>query len=120
MSYQASIESQFHFMQSHWANDPNFPQTSVDIDPVIGRGGEPAQTRLPNYGSTAYPQAKRFYGFVTLKGGEYLFAPAIGGLKALIALPLVVAWFGQLRITPRTARSGVAPRPQKNTSQITI
>ena len=83
MSYQASIESQFQFMQTQWANSPDFPRPNVGIDPVIGQGGGTAQTWLPAYGSTANAQAKLFHGFVTLKGGEYFFAPSIRGLKAL-------------------------------------
>ena len=83
MSYQASIEGQFQFMQTQWANSENFPGAGVGVDPVIGQGGAVAQTWLPTYGSTANPTPKLIQGFVTLKGGEYPFAPSISGLKAI-------------------------------------
>jgi len=36
MSYQASIEKQYHFMQSSWANNEGFPTAQSGLDPVIG------------------------------------------------------------------------------------
>ena len=87
MSYQASIEKQFQFMQTQWANNPGFPTAGVGIDPVIGqlsgRGAAAPQTWLPAYGALTNPTRVRFSGFVALKGGEYLFAPSINGLKAI-------------------------------------
>ena len=83
MSYQASIEKQFQFMQTQWANSEHFPSRDVGVDPVIGQGGTVAQTWFPAYGSSANPTTQLFHGFVTLKGGEYLFAPSIAGLKML-------------------------------------
>jgi Dyp-type peroxidase family len=84
MSYQASIEKQFHFMQTNWVNSEDFPKPGVGIDPVIGQGASTlAQTWPPTYGSTAGAVPSLFKGFVALKGGEYFFAPSISGLKAL-------------------------------------
>ena len=84
MSYQASIEKQFHFMQTAWVNNPGFPQAGVGIDPVIGQGASSLpQTWPPIYGSTAGGVPSLFRGFVTLKGGEYFYAPSLSGLKAL-------------------------------------
>lgn len=84
MSYQASIENQFHFMQTQWVNSPDFPHSGVGIDPVIGQGSSTlAQTWPPTYGSAAGGVPSLFKGFVTLKGGEYLYAPSVSGLKAL-------------------------------------
>lgn len=83
MSYQASIESQFRFMQSSWVNNENFPKQGVGVDPVIGQGGTIEQSWCPIYGSTAGAKKSLFRGFVTLKGGEYFFTPSITGLKNL-------------------------------------
>jgi Dyp-type peroxidase family len=83
MSYQSSIESQFHFMQTKWANNEGFPSAGVGIDPVIGQVGTAGQSWFPTFGSTASPQSEHVGGFVKLKGGDYFFAPSIGGLQSL-------------------------------------
>jgi Dyp-type peroxidase family len=83
MSYQASIENQFQFMQTQWVNSESFPKENIGIDPVIGQGGKIPQTWLPSYGSTDKPKTSLFKGFVKLKGGEYYYTPSIGGLKSL-------------------------------------
>ena len=83
MSYQASIEAQFQFKQTQWANNESFPSENDGVDPVFGQGGTVGQTWFPAYGSTANSNAQLLRGFVTLKGGEYLFAPSISGLLAL-------------------------------------
>jgi Dyp-type peroxidase family len=84
MSYQASIERQFHFMQTAWINSEGFPQAGVGIDPVLGQGPSTMpQTWPPTYDSAAGAIPSLFRGFVTLKGGEYLFAPSLSGIRAL-------------------------------------
>ncbi len=83
MSYQASIERQFHFMQTQWANNEGFPSAGVGIDPVIGQVGTQEQHWFATFGSTASPQSEHVGGFVKLKGGDYFYAPSVGGLKSL-------------------------------------
>lgn len=83
MSYQASIKDQFHFMQTAWANNPNFPSANVGIDPIIGQGPSNDHHWFPQYGSAANAKALLFEGFVTLKGSEYFFAPSVSGLKTI-------------------------------------
>jgi Dyp-type peroxidase family len=83
MSYQASIEAQFHFMQTRWANDESFPTGGVGIDPVIGQSGASSQTWFPTYNSNLGGKPFLFKGFVKLKGGEYFFAPSISGLASI-------------------------------------
>jgi Dyp-type peroxidase family len=83
MSYQASIEAQFQFMQSSWVNNEGFPKPGTGIDPVIGENGKQAQNWFPGYDSTEYPKPSSFQGFVHLKGGEYYYTPSISGLKNL-------------------------------------
>ena len=81
LCFQADIENQFNFIQSSWANHPNFPQVAVGPDPVVGQllgtqkwpikwGG--TETIDFNFGS-----------YVKFKGGEYFFAPSISFLKNL-------------------------------------
>lgn len=83
MSYQASIEKQFHFMQTQWVNNEGFPQGGVGIDPIIGQVGTLPQSWPPVYDSTAGAVPSLFRGFVALKGGEYFFTPSIAGIKNL-------------------------------------
>ena len=83
MSYQASIERQFHFMQTQWVNNEGFPQGGVGIDPIIGQVGTLPQSWPPVYDSTAGAVPSLFRGFVALKGGEYFFTPSIAGIKNL-------------------------------------
>ncbi|GAB2526690.1 Dyp-type peroxidase [Spirosoma aerophilum] len=76
MSYQASIEKQFEFVQAH-ANG----QTD-GIDPVIGQGDRTVKgTFCPVWGSAGSPKTASFDQFVHLKGGEYFFAPSMRFLK---------------------------------------
>jgi Dyp-type peroxidase family len=93
MSYQASINNQFEFIQNNWANSPNQPDPNnpegtsnkpVGIDPIIGQGvekriGEFATT----WGDPGTLKEADFKSFVTMKGGEYFFAPSISFLKNL-------------------------------------
>jgi Dyp-type peroxidase family len=88
MCYQRNIAQQFEVLQYLWANDPRLPrERQPGIDPIIGQmGGNgvgqqkwPAQWNDPPEKHRAFD----FHGFVTLKGGEYFFAPSIYFLKNL-------------------------------------
>ena len=86
MCYQASIKNQFEYLQSKWANNPDFPEKFTGIDPVIGQYG----STTPKYRRGAYCTAKesaRFSGAVSLKGGAYFFAPGIPFLKNIKSYP---------------------------------
>jgi Dyp-type peroxidase family len=90
MSYQASIEHQFEFIQKFWANSVGFPNDSTGVDPIIGQSvaDAPASDRtykLPQTYGTPLPDVPAtFDQFVTMKGGEYFFAPSITFLKSLV------------------------------------
>ncbi len=78
MSYQASIEEQFEFIQTLWANNPDFPTSNTDIDPIIGQSDKDVHTfAFPETYGGATTTNKDFKKFVTMKGGEYFFAPSI-------------------------------------------
>ena len=85
MAYQNDIGSQFEFTQASWVNNKNFVQPNTGIDPVIGQGTAGGQRCPVQWGGGAATVRKAFdfRGFVTMKGGEYFFAPSISGLKAL-------------------------------------
>jgi Dyp-type peroxidase family len=85
MAYQSDINNQFEFTQASWVNAPDFVRQGTGIDPVIGQGAAGGQKCPVQWGGGASTkrQAFDFRGFVTLKGGEYFFAPSISGLKSL-------------------------------------
>ena len=88
MAYMADITERFEFTQAAWAGNPGFVAPHAGIDPVIGqrsnqpgtaelhwRDGQPGQDERSGY-EAQYDSKTR----VTLKGGEYSFAPSIGFL----------------------------------------
>lgn len=86
MAYNASLAAQFVFTQQSWANAPTFPINKAGVDPVIGQNGTPGSG--PAWGKnwddpTGPTQNFDFQGFVTMRGGEYFFAPSLNFLKSL-------------------------------------
>lgn len=84
MAYQSDLANQFEFTQQTWANNPDFVKAQTGIDPVIGQGSGASipQLQCPVWGEPG-KQPISFSGFVTMKGGEYFFAPSISCLKTL-------------------------------------
>jgi len=102
---KAISKDKFEFLQSRWANNTNFLREPTGVDPIIGhaRDGESVAQRWPHaWGAPrAAHQSVPFGSFVTLQGGEYLFAPSINFSKPLMrlhspaALPLGRGGVGQ-------------------------
>jgi Dyp-type peroxidase family len=84
MCFQSSIENQFAFIQSSWVNNVDFLNVNpvTGLDPVIGQGPKSEQHWLLNWGA-AGTKDFNFSGFVTLKGGEFFFAPSMPFLRRL-------------------------------------
>jgi hypothetical protein len=92
MSYQASIEHQFEFIQKNWVNSPKFPgdesvsteAPDVGIDPIIGQNSKRTGGGFAiKWGETADIKTASFEQFVHLRGGEYFFAPSMQFLKRI-------------------------------------
>jgi Dyp-type peroxidase family len=95
-AYMASIEDQFEFLQRRWANDPEFPtstlarfqhaagksRTVAGLDPVVGDDAGVARRRFGKRISRDIPPLA-LGGFVTTTGAVYAFAPSIPALRQL-------------------------------------
>jgi Dyp-type peroxidase family len=86
MCYQRNIAQQFEVLQYLYANDPRIPgKQEPGIDPIIGQpgGNGVGQLKWPAQWNDSRDKHKPFdfHSFVTLKGGEYFFAPSIHFLK---------------------------------------
>ena len=91
MCYQANIEKQFEFIQRTWVDNPNFPESvltptedKTGDDPLIGQNRNKKQRWAKTWGNRAAGREKfNFEAAVTLKGGEYFFAPSKPFLEGL-------------------------------------
>ena len=77
----ADIELQFEFIQSEWIGKGDFiGLPSDEKDPLVGANGEGGQFTVPG---AEMPFLFDLKQFVTVRGGEYFFAPGIAALKGL-------------------------------------
>lgn len=93
LCFQANIEDQFEFIQRTWVDNKHFPtsvltngllQRDTGDDPLIGQDPDEAQRWPKKWG--AAERGKKTINFeaaVTLRGGEYFFAPSIPFLTSL-------------------------------------
>ena len=85
MAYMADIAGQFEFTQQAWANEPDHPPHAAGTDPVIGLGPRTQPEPWRDIDGTSVADFD-FRGFVTMRGGEYFFAPSLSGLRRLAEL----------------------------------
>ncbi|WP_375496619.1 Dyp-type peroxidase [uncultured Nostoc sp.] len=94
MSFQASLVNQFNFMQNAWAKANDFIKPGVGTDVVIGvekKGDDNTDVTETynwptNWGAKEQTEAD-FTHWVTMKGGEFFFAPCMSFLKSLAPEP---------------------------------
>lgn len=78
-----NISNQFEHIQTNIANNIDFPKPHSGIDPLIGNGSK--RTIKINKGEEKI--SIDIKPLITLKGGEYLFAPSLKFLKSLNVQP---------------------------------
>jgi Dyp-type peroxidase family len=89
MCYQQDIDAQFEFIQRTWVDSTIFPkgillQSDTGDDPLIGQDADEAQRWPKRWGDpNGGRKAFNFESAVTLKGGEYFFAPSIPFIRSL-------------------------------------
>ena len=92
MCFQHNVEEQFEFIQRTWVDNEHFPKGVLTLgvlgdtgdDPLIGQDANEAQRWPKKWGDRdAGKKTFNFESAVTLKGGEYFFAPSIPFLRSL-------------------------------------
>jgi Dyp-type peroxidase family len=86
LCFQGDIAHQFEFMQIAWANQVHFIEQQTGSDALIGQGNNlPIGQRWPRAWGDPEAGSSRVQlsSFVTLRGGDYFFAPSVGFLKRL-------------------------------------
>lgn len=88
MCFQRDINRQFEFIQRTWVDNVIFPKGALGPntgdDPLIGQDPGEVQRWPKSWGDEdAGQQAFNFESAVTLKGGEYFFAPSIPFIRSL-------------------------------------
>lgn len=91
MCYQKDIRRQFEFLQANWANKEDFPSQGTGPDAMVGRvkaGKTPMPQKWPPRWKAHRKEQKdaSIHSFVTLKGGEYFFAPSLSFLRGITAI----------------------------------
>jgi deferrochelatase/peroxidase EfeB len=81
----ASVKSQFEFVEQAWINNPRANGLVDEPDPVSGNsehaGEKPGMLRIP--GCPAGIRTSPLPRFVTVRGGTYLFMPGLTALRFL-------------------------------------
>lgn len=81
----ASIKSQFEFVQQTWCNNPNFGGLHDNKDPLVGdHGGDgqaPSHMTIPRV--SGLERTAALPRFVTVRAGAYLFMPSLTALRYL-------------------------------------
>lgn len=84
-----SISRQFELIQQQWLNNPKFLGLYKEVDPLVGYRPEMAREEFMNYTIPNQPirqKISKLPRFVTVKGGDYFFLPAVSVLRFLAAL----------------------------------
>ena len=79
--YQGNIEDAFENMQAAWSNNITFRSGAPGHDPIIGQTPSGNLRTEITDKTGEIKESVDFQPLVTLKGGEYFFAPSIKALR---------------------------------------
>jgi hypothetical protein len=82
VSFQASLERQFEFIQKQWLADGNVFGLGADRDPIVGSGNREGSGDLMVIQGSP-PLYLNLPAFVSTRGGDYFLLPGRAGLRAL-------------------------------------
>lgn len=85
----ASLKSQFEFVQQTWCNNPHFGGLNDNPDPLLGdrRQADERPGRMTIPRESGALRTRPLPRFVTVKAGAYLFMPSLTALRFLGAVP---------------------------------
>lgn len=82
----ASIKSQFEFIQQSWCNNPRFGALNDNRDPLIAGSDDDARSRMTIPGRPAGIRTAALPAFVHVRASAYLFMPSLSAIRFLAAL----------------------------------
>jgi len=83
----ASIKSQFEFIQQSWCNNPRFGALNDNPDPLLGNAlPDQAPSRMSIPGKPKGIRTAELPHFVTVRGGGYFFVPSLAAMRFMGAL----------------------------------
>lgn len=83
LAINASIESQFEFVQQTWMNTPFFGGLTDELDPLIGIDSDGNHPRFTMQGAPINRRFSLGEPLVTVRGGAYFFLPGRAALEFL-------------------------------------
>ena len=91
----ASLKSQFEFVQQTWCSNPHFGGLNDNPDPLLGDRRQaherPGRMTIPRDGGSL--RTRPLPRFVTVRAGVYLFMPSLTALRFLGSVPdRATAW----------------------------
>lgn len=94
VALNASLKSQFEFVQQTWCNNPHFGGLTDNTDPLVtmhrADDDPPARMTIPVASGTV--RTAPLPNFVTVKAGAYLFVPSLTAVRFLASVaPKTVA-----------------------------
>lgn len=86
--YQTSIQDQFEFLCSAWANDEKRPRSPSGFDMIIGQNGRPGAGRARSCTLLGHDAGAAtvvtMTDFVIATGGGYYFSPSMSALEMVL------------------------------------
>ena len=88
VALNASLKSQFEFVQQTWCNNPHFGGLTDNTDPLLTmrRADDDPPTRMTIPVASGTVRTAPLPNFVTVKAGAYLFVPSLTAVRFLASV----------------------------------